>query len=312
MYGKKSVGIQRSTFLVGPDGTIAKVWPQGLRRGPRRRRPRGSPIALTATARLIVAGSSSSIPRPDRACSSYLVDDGETPIVLDLGTGAFANLRRYVDYDRLGAVVISHMHADHFIDLIPLRYALRYGAHRRGGEAAALPAAGRPGDAARLVSAFAARGRRVPQRRVRRCASTTRRAPLAIDGATLRFAHTAHYIPAFAIRWERDGASVTYSADTAPDERVVALARETDVFLCEATLLARRGRAGRARPLLGRRSRRDGARRRRRAGWCSRTTAKSRPRATSTRPRARSSAARSSSPTTTASSTLAAVGRSGA
>ena len=45
------------------------------------------------------------------------------------------------------------------------------------------------------------------------------------------------------MRWERDGASVTYSADTAPDERVVALARETDVFLCEATLLPRRGRA---------------------------------------------------------------------
>ncbi len=61
--------------------------------------------------------------------------------------------------------------------------------------------------------------------------------PLALEGgATLRFAHTAHYIPAFAIRWQRDGASVTYSADTAPDERVVALARETDVFLCEATL----------------------------------------------------------------------------
>ena len=28
MYGKKSIGIQRSTFLVGPDGTIAKVWPR--------------------------------------------------------------------------------------------------------------------------------------------------------------------------------------------------------------------------------------------------------------------------------------------
>ena len=59
------------------------------------------------------------------------MDDGETPIVLDLGTGAFSNLRRYVDYDRLGAVVISHMHADHFIDVIPLRYALRYGPRSR-------------------------------------------------------------------------------------------------------------------------------------------------------------------------------------
>lgn len=26
MYGKKSMGIQRSTFLIGPDGTVRKVW----------------------------------------------------------------------------------------------------------------------------------------------------------------------------------------------------------------------------------------------------------------------------------------------
>ena len=155
--------------------------------------------------------------------------------MLDLGTGALANLRRYADYDRLGAVVISHMHADHFLDLIPLRYALRYGPRRRSGK---LPLHLPPGGLATLrtlVSAFAPEGGEFlgdvfdlheydPSR------------PLAIEGATLRFAPTAHYIPAFAVRWERHGASVTYSADTAPDERVVALARGTDVFLCEATL----------------------------------------------------------------------------
>jgi len=206
-----------------------------LGRGPRRRRARGSPIALTATARLIVAGSSSSIPRPDRACSSYLVDDGETPIVLDLGTGAFSNLRRHVDYDGLGAVVISHMHADHFIDLIPLRYALKYGLRRRREK---LPVHLPPGGLTllrNLVDAFPSEpGEFLDD--VFALSEYDPSQPLAIQGATLRFAQTAHYIPAFAVRWQRSGASVTYSADTAPDERVVALARETDVFLCEATL----------------------------------------------------------------------------
>jgi ribonuclease BN (tRNA processing enzyme) len=171
------------------------------------------------------------------------VDDGETPIVLDLGTGAFANLRRYVDYDRLGGVVISHMHADHFIDLIPLRYALRYGSHR---PAAKLKIYLPPGGLAmlkRLVSAFASEGGEFLSD-VFDLREYDPAAPLAIDGATLRFAHTSHYIPAYAIRWERNGASVTYSADTAPDERVVALARETDVFLCEATLLHGEGEIG--------------------------------------------------------------------
>jgi ribonuclease BN (tRNA processing enzyme) len=165
-----------------------------------------------------------------------LIDDGEMPIVLDLGTGAFANLRRHVDYDRLGAVVISHMHADHFIDLIPLRYAIRYGARRR---TAKLPVYLPPGGLQTLrtlVSAFADEGGEFLND-VFDLSEYDPAAPLRIEGATLRFAHTAHYIPAFAIRWERAGASLTYSADTAPDERVVALARESDVFLCEATLL---------------------------------------------------------------------------
>ncbi len=156
--------------------------------------------------------------------------------MLDLGTGAFANLRRYVDYDRLGGVVISHMHADHFIDLIPLRYALRYGSHRRAGKLRVhLP----PGGLAmlkQLVSAFAPEGGEFLSD-VFELSEYDPSAPLPIQGATLRFAQTSHYIPSYAIRWERHGTSVTYSADTAPDERVVRLARGSEVFLCEATLL---------------------------------------------------------------------------
>jgi ribonuclease BN (tRNA processing enzyme) len=155
---------------------------------------------------------------------------------MDLGTGAFANLRRHADYDRLGAVVISHMHADHFIDLVPLRYALKYGPRRR---AAKLPVYLPPGGLATLRT-FAAAFPSEPGKFLDDVFALDEydpSRPLAIEGATLRFAHTAHYIPAFAMRWERDGASVTYSADTAPDERVVALARASDVFVCEATLL---------------------------------------------------------------------------
>ena len=153
-----------------------------------------------------------------------------------MGTGAFANLRRYVDYDRIAAVVVSHMHADHFIDLIPLRYALRYGGRKRRGKMPVYL----PPDGTRmlktLVSAFADEGGEFLSD-VFAVSEYDPSKPLRIAGSTIRFAHTAHYIPAFAMRWENNGSVITYSADTAPDERVVALARESDVFLCEATLL---------------------------------------------------------------------------
>ncbi len=45
-------------------------------------------------------------------------------------------------------------------------------------------------------------------------------------------------MPSYAIRYERNGSALTYSADTAPDDRVIELATGSDLFLCEATLLA--------------------------------------------------------------------------
>jgi ribonuclease BN (tRNA processing enzyme) len=188
--------------------------------------------------RVTVAGSSCSVPRIDRACSAYLVQDGDFAFSLDFGTGAFANMRRYADYDRLDAIVISHMHADHFLDLIPLRYAVRYGSKRRASK---LPVWMPPGGIAMLRSmtnAFASEGNGDFLDEVFDIREYDPSKPLQIGAGQLRFAKTTHYIVSFAIRYERDGKSITYSADTAPDKRVVELARDTDVFLCEATLLA--------------------------------------------------------------------------
>ena len=127
------------------------------------------------------------------------------------------------------------MHADHFLDLIPLRYALRYGSRQRKGK---LPVYLPPGGLAtlrRLVSVFANEGGEFLTD-VFELSEYDPSRPLSLEGARLRFAPTEHYIPAFAIRWESNGASLTYSADTAPDEHVTALARGTNLFLCEATL----------------------------------------------------------------------------
>ena len=188
--------------------------------------------------RITVAGSSCSVPRVDRACSAYLIEDGDFAFSLDFGTGAFASMRRHVDYDKLGGVVISHMHADHFLDLIPLRYAVRYGSKRRRNR---LPVWLPPGGTTMLraiTNAFASEGNGDFLNEAFDLNEFDPSRPLSIGPGRLRFAPTTHYITAFAMRYERNGTSFTYSADTAPDARVVELARGTDLFLCEATLLA--------------------------------------------------------------------------
>jgi ribonuclease BN (tRNA processing enzyme) len=172
------------------------------------------------------------------------VQDGDFAFSLDFGTGAFANMRRYVDYDKLDAVVISHMHADHFLDLIPLRYAVRYGSKRRAN---LLPVWMPPGGIAMLRSmtaAFANEGSGDFLDEAFDIREFDPAKPLPIGHGELRFAHTTHYITSFAIRYQSNGSSITYSADTAPDKRVVELARGTDLFLCEATLLHDEPEAG--------------------------------------------------------------------
>jgi ribonuclease BN (tRNA processing enzyme) len=130
------------------------------------------------------------------------------------------------------------MHADHFIDLIPLRYALCYGTQRRKRK---LPLY-LPPDGERmlhqLVGAFADEGGGDFITEVFDVRTYDPSAKLAVGGGHVRFALTSHYIPAFAMRYERHGQSVTYSSDTAPETRVVDLARGSELFVCESTLLA--------------------------------------------------------------------------
>lgn len=186
--------------------------------------------------RLRVIGSSSSVPRPNRACSCHLLRTRNTSIIFDFGTGALAKLRETMDYTDIDAVVISHMHADHFIDLVPLRYGLKYGPLVRSER---MPVWLPPGGEAMLralCSTFAPEGPNDFLDEVYDIREYDPAQQLEIGDLTLRFARTIHYIECYAIRAESQGASVCYSADTAPSEDVVALAKGCSLFLCEAAL----------------------------------------------------------------------------
>ena len=76
--------------------------------------------------RLTVLGKSPAWQDAGGACSGYLVEDAGTALVLDCGNGVFAKLRAARDYTEIDAVLISHLHADHILDLVPFAYALSY------------------------------------------------------------------------------------------------------------------------------------------------------------------------------------------
>ncbi|HMD02896.1 MAG TPA: MBL fold metallo-hydrolase, partial [Candidatus Baltobacteraceae bacterium] len=154
------------------------------------------------TLRVTVLGSSSSIPRPGRACSSYLIEAPGSSLVADLGSGGLANLRRYLPSERLDAVVISHMHADHFIDVIPMRYELKYGPRSNDRKVKLFLPPGGEAMLRKLVDAFTRESPHDFIGEVFEPITYDPSVPLQVGETTLRFAPTVHFIPTFALRAE--------------------------------------------------------------------------------------------------------------
>jgi ribonuclease BN (tRNA processing enzyme) len=92
--------------------------------------------------RLTVVGCSGSMPGPDSAASCYLLEADGFQLVVDLGNGALGGLQRYTALSRIDAVALSHLHADHCLDLPDLPPDLHL-CGRQAGQHAARAGAGR-------------------------------------------------------------------------------------------------------------------------------------------------------------------------
>jgi len=193
--------------------------------------------------RVTVLGKSPAWQDVDGACSGYLVEDGDTCILVDCGSGVFSKLRRVRDYVDVDAVVITHMHPDHFFDLVPYACALTYGPRKNGGRRAD---DGGPGGPQLLVPPDATkflRGLTVAGGQPRlldgafRIAEYDAAQPARIGSLGLRFQPVPHYVPSNAVE-VRDGAGgrFTFGADHGPTDALDEFAAETDLLLLEATL----------------------------------------------------------------------------
>lgn len=179
--------------------------------------------------RLTVVGCSGSVPGPAGPNSCYLVEHDGFRLLLDLGSGAFGALQRHADPATIGAVALSHLHPDHFLDLCP------YVVHRRYATPGLprLPVLGPPGTHDRLAAAYDPAVD--PQLGALFDFAEVAPGEREVGPFRLRFARVAHPNVAFAIRVTAGGRSLTYSGDTAPTDALVELARDSDVFLCEAS-----------------------------------------------------------------------------
>jgi ribonuclease BN (tRNA processing enzyme) len=186
--------------------------------------------------RITVLGKSPSWQDPGGACSGYLVEDGATRLLLDCGSGVFAKLRGVCDHTTVDTVILSHLHADHFLDLVPFSYALAHAP--RSGPPAVPRLLAPPGARAVLGRVTGAWGSEDLVAGAFDLCEYDPARTIEVGCLRLRFHPVPHFVPAWAIeiRSTVSAGRFTFGADCGPNEGVVEFARGSDLLMLEATL----------------------------------------------------------------------------
>jgi ribonuclease BN (tRNA processing enzyme) len=179
---------------------------------------------------LVPVGVGAAYARPGEAQSCYLVRAGGRAVALDLGSGALNRLQEHVPPERLAALVVTHLHADHCVDLLALRVYLAYGP---GRGAPPLRVLGPPELQRRLV-AFGGADGWDDVIRFEHLTGEAGERDLG-DGMTLRYRQVPHLPPTFALRLEAGGAAVCFGADCADNDALPELAAGAEVLVCECS-----------------------------------------------------------------------------
>jgi ribonuclease BN (tRNA processing enzyme) len=196
--------------------------------------------------RITVLGKSPAWQDAGGACSGYLVQDEGHTMLLDCGNGVFSRLRQHCDYVDVDTVLLTHMHADHFLDLVPFSYALTYAPRQQPVPVAGWPGTDKPARPRLYAPAGAGevfRGLVVwwgHEDLVHDAFDLAEYEPwdeLEVGPLQVRFCEVPHFIRTFAVEiTSRAGRRFTFGADCSPNQELVQFARDTDLLLIEGTL----------------------------------------------------------------------------
>jgi ribonuclease BN (tRNA processing enzyme) len=185
---------------------------------------------------LTVVGCSGSIAGPTSSASCYLLEaehEGRTwRVLLDLGSGALGSLQRFVDPLTIDALLVSHLHPDHYFDISGLYVLWKY---HPDGSRPPIPVWGPRGIAKQAARAYGLR--KEPGMSAQFEFHEYDEQPIELGPFTVSVTRVAHPITAYGLRVESAGRVLAYSGDTGPCQELVDLANGADLLLAESAFV---------------------------------------------------------------------------
>ena len=184
--------------------------------------------------RLTVLGTGTARPVAETAASGLLIEAGDTSVLFDCGSGIAAALQASVGAEALTGVVIGHLHADHWVDLAPMRYRFPWGERAARRLPVYLPPGGRD-RLDHLATAISERAGFFDDAfEIREYASYK---TFTLGDLTIEPLPVGHYVPAWSMDIRAPGGErIVYAGDMGPADSIVDLARGADLLILEATL----------------------------------------------------------------------------
>jgi len=175
---------------------------------------------------LTILGNNGTCPIEAGACSSYLLRTLTQKIVIDMGNGSVANLQHFCDLKDIDTIIISHLHFDHFADLVPMKYALE--TRKCLGERIPLIDLYIPPMPQWLSEELSTND-------VFNIHIITDYLKVNKGNISFSWRKVRHSTASFAVRVESGNSSFAYSSDTGECVELIDIARNADIFLCEST-----------------------------------------------------------------------------
>jgi len=179
---------------------------------------------------LTVLGRYGPYPAAGGACSGYLIEEGDTRILLDCGSGVLSRLQRYTPVQELDAIILSHLHADHMGDTLILRYFLQIEQARGRMDKRPLPVflPDAPADMFAMLTGVPQIGRHV----------ITDGLETRIGAIEVRFRAMMHSVVSYGVRLTAKGRSICYTGDTGYHEGIAPFAKGASLLLPDTGFLA--------------------------------------------------------------------------